>query len=472
MEGIATVILAAGKGTRMKSDLVKVLHPLLGLPMLSYSIDLSLDGIKAEKTIVVVGYQADQIKERFKNRQIQFALQKEQLGTGHAALQAIPFLKTFTGTVLILCGDVPLVKTETLRSFMDAFVENDSTLSVLTTIVQDPVGYGRIIRSPEGWLEKIVEDKDASEEERSIREINTGIYCVKASFLIEGLREIGKDNAQAEYYLTDLVEIARESGLRSSAHIVTDPVEVMGINTRVDLAVANEVLKQEKLRELMLSGVTVLDPKNTYVEKMVEVGRETTLYPNCYLHGMTKIGERCIIEPNSKITDSQIGDEVTIRPNSVITESKIEGGAIIGPFAHLRPLSEIKTKAKIGNFVEVKKSIIGKGSKANHLAYIGDSLLGEGVNIGAGTIFCNFDGFEKHQTIIGDRVFVGSNVELVAPVKVGNGSTIGAGSTITKDVPGGALAISRPRQKNIKGWSKKIEYRRKKKINRNKKEKD
>jgi bifunctional UDP-N-acetylglucosamine pyrophosphorylase/glucosamine-1-phosphate N-acetyltransferase len=472
LEGIVTIILAAGKGTRMKSDLVKVLHPLLGLPMLSYPIDLSLDGIKAEKTIVVVGYQADQIKERFKNHQIQFSLQKEQLGTGHATLQAIPFLKTFTGTVLILCGDVPLVKAETLRSFIDTFVENDSTLSVLTTVVQDPFGYGRIIRSPEGWLEKIVEEKDASKEERLIREINTGIYCVKASFLIEGLRKIGKDNAQAEYYLTDLVGIARGSGLRCSAHIVADPVEVMGINTRVDLAVANEVLKQEKLKELMLSGVTVLDPKNTYVEKMVEVGRETTLYPNCYLHGMTKIGEHCIIEPNSKITDSQIGDEVTIRPNSVITESKIEEGAIIGPFAHLRPLSEIRTKAKIGNFVEVKKSIIGRGSKANHLTYIGDTTVGEEVNIGAGTITCNYDGFEKHQTIIGDRVFVGSNVELVAPVKVGNGSTIGAGSTITKDVPGGALAISRPRQKNIKGWSKRIEYRRKKKNNKNRKDKD
>jgi bifunctional UDP-N-acetylglucosamine pyrophosphorylase/glucosamine-1-phosphate N-acetyltransferase len=472
LEGIATVILAAGKGTRMKSDLVKVLHPLLGLPMLSYPIDLSLNGIKAEKTIVVVGYQADQIKERFKNLQIQFVLQKEQLGTGHAVLQAIPFLKTFTGSVLILCGDVPLVKAETLHSLINAFRENDFTLSVLSTVVEDPFGYGRIIRSPEAWLEKIVEEKDASEEEKSIREINTGVYCVKASYLMEGLREIGKDNAQGEYYLTDLVEIARKSGLRCSAHIVADPVEVMGINTRVDLAITNEVLKQDKLKELMLSGVTVLDPKTTYVERMVEVGRETILYPNCYLHGTTKIGERCIIESNSKITDSQIGDEVTIRSNSVITESEIEEGATIGPFAHLRPLTVVKAKAKIGNFVEVKKSIIGKGSKANHLTYIGDSTVGEEVNIGAGTITCNYDGIKKHQTIIGDHVFVGSNVELVAPIKVGNGSTIGAGSTITKDVPGGALAISRAKQKNIKGWSKRIDYRRKKINTKNKKNKD
>ena len=462
MESIATIILAAGKGTRMKSDIVKVLHPLLGLPMLSYSIELSLSGIKAEKTIVVVGYQADRIQEVFKGFPIEFALQKEQLGTGHAVLQAIPFLKALSGSVLILCGDVPLVKLETLHSFINMYKENESALSVLTAVVEEPFGYGRILRNPEGWLEKIVEEKDASKEERTIREINTGIFCVKAPFLKEGLREIGKENAQGEYYLTDLAEIAKKNALRCSAHIVADPMEVMGINTRVDLAVANEKLRLEKLKELMLSGVTVVDPKNTYVEKMVEVGKDTIIYPFCILQGKTKIGEHCIIEHNSKISDSTVGNEVTIRSNSVITESKVEDQASIGPFAHLRPLCEIKKKAKIGNFVEVKKSVIGQGSKANHLAYIGDSLLGEGVNIGAGTIFCNYDGFEKHQTIIGDRVFVGSNVELVAPVKVGNDSSIGAGTTVTKDVPEGALAISRVKQKNIKGWSKKIVARRKK----------
>jgi bifunctional UDP-N-acetylglucosamine pyrophosphorylase/glucosamine-1-phosphate N-acetyltransferase len=459
---IATVILAAGKGTRMKSDLVKVLHPLLGLPMLSYPIAISLNEIKAEKTIVVVGHQADRIKEIFKDPRIHFVLQEEQLGTGHAVRQAVPFLENFKGVVLILYGDVPLVKAETLRSFIDTFWGNDSTLSVLTAVVKDPFGYGRIIRGREGWLEKIVEEKDASEEEKLVREINTGIFCVSAPFLIEGLSEIGKGNAQGEYYLTDLVEIASEKGFRCSAHMVADPLEVMGINTRVDLAIAHEVLRQEKMKGLMLSGVTFIDPKTTYVDQTVEVGKDTILYPNCFLLGRTRIGERCIIEPNSKISDSIIGDEVTIRSNSVITESNIEEGAIIGPFAHLRPLSEVKAKAKIGNFVEVKKSIIGRGSKANHLAYIGDSVLGEDVNIGAGTITCNYDGLEKHQTIIGDRVFVGSNVELVAPVKVGSNSSIGAGTTVTKDIPEGALAISRMKQKNIKGWSKKMELRRKK----------
>ncbi len=461
LESIATIILAAGKGTRMKSDLVKVLHPILGLPMLTYSVELSLDEVKAEKTVVVVGHQADRIQERFKNFKVDFALQKELLGTGHAVLQALPFLRSFAGTVLILCGDVPLVKVETLRSFIDSYKKDESALSVLTAVVEKPLGYGRILRNSEGWVEKIVEEKDASEEERKIREINTGIFCMRAGFLAQGLKEIGKENAQGEYYLTDLVEIAKKKGHKCSAHIAADPVEVMGINTRVDLAIASERLRQDKLKSLMLSGVTVLDPKTTYVDRTVDVGKDTVLYPNCHLQGATKIGERCVIEPGVKITDSIIGNDVTVRSNSVITESKIEEGVSIGPFAHLRPLSEVKAKAKIGNFVEVKKSIIGRGSKANHLTYIGDCQVGEDVNVGAGTITCNYDGVEKHQTIIGDRVFVGSNVELVAPVKIGNGSSIGAGTTITKDVPEGALAISRVRQKNIKGWSRKIELRRK-----------
>ena len=462
MESIITIVLAAGKGTRMKSDLVKVLHPLLGVPMLSYPVELSLNDIKAEKTILVVGHQADKIKEKFKDPRIHFVLQEEQLGTGHAVLQALPFLQSFNGTVLILCGDVPLVKMETLRSFIDTFWRNESNLSVLTAVVENPSGYGRIIRGPTGWLERIVEEKDSSEDEKLIREINTGIFCIKAPFLIDGLKEIGQENAQGEYYLTDLVEIGRKRGVRCSAHMVSDPIEVMGINTRIDLATAEEVLRQEKVKDLMLSGVTVVDPKTAYVDKMVEVGKDTIIYPNCILQGKTKIGERCVIESNARIVDSLIGNEVLVRTNSVITESKIDDGASIGPFAHLRPLTEIKTKAKIGNFVEVKKSVIGRGTKANHLTYIGDSLVGEEVNVGAGTIVCNYDGFEKHQTIIGDRVFVGSNVELVAPVKVGSKASIGAGSTITKNVPEGALAISRVKQKNIKGWSKKLDLRHKK----------
>jgi bifunctional UDP-N-acetylglucosamine pyrophosphorylase/glucosamine-1-phosphate N-acetyltransferase len=444
----------------MKSDLVKVLHPLLGIPMLSYTIDLALDGIEAEKTVVVVGHQADRIQGLFKDRLVQFILQKEQLGTGHAVLQTLPLLEGFEGTVLILCGDVPLVKIETLRSFIDAFHATRPVLSVMTVAVKDPFGYGRILHDRDGWLERIVEEKDATADERKVREINTGIYCIDAAFLRKGLKEIGRENAQGEYYLTDLVHIAGRKGLKCSAYEVKDPVEVMGINTRIDLAIADEMLRQEKMKALMLSGVTVVDPRTTYVDKGVEVGKDTVLFPNCLLQGRTRIGERCIIESNTVISDTIVGNEVTVRSSSVIEESKIEDRANIGPFAHLRPLSEIRAKAKIGNFVEVKKSVIGKGTKANHLAYIGDSTLGEDVNIGAGTITCNYDGFEKHQTIIGDRVFVGSNVELVAPVKIGNDASIGAGATVTKDVPDGALAISRVPQKNIKGWDKKTKLRR------------
>lgn len=348
----------------MKSDMVKVLHPLLGLPMLFYSIELSLSGIRAKRTIVVVGYQADHIREAFKGIPIEFVLQKEQLGTGHAVLQAMPSLQAFSGSVLILCGDVPLVKVETLLSFVDTYRENESTLSVLTAVVEKPFGYGRILRSPEGWLERIVEEKDATEKERLIREINTGIYCIKTPFLKKGLRDIGKENAQGEYYLTDLVGIAKRNGLRCSAHIVMDPIEVMGINTRVDLSVANDRLRLEKLKELMLSGVTVVDPPNTYVEKMVEVGRDTVIYPYCVLQGKTKIGKRCIVEPNSMVLDSLIGNEVTIHANSVITKSTIDERASIGPFAHLKPLSEVKAKAKIGSFMEVEQSAIERGSKA------------------------------------------------------------------------------------------------------------
>ena len=446
----------------MRSDLVKVLHPLLGVPMLSYNVDLALDGIEAEKTVVVVGHQADRIQGLFKDRSVQFVFQKEQLGTGHAVLQTLPFLEGFEGAVLILCGDVPLVKVETLRSFIDAFHLNRPVLSVMTVAVKDPFGYGRILHNRDGWLERIVEEKDATADERKVGEINTGIYCIDAAFLRGGLKEIGRENAQGEYYLTDLVHIAGRKELKCSAYQVKDPIEVMGINTRVDLAIANEVLRQEKMKALMLSGVTVVDPKTTYADKRVEVGKDTVLYPNCFLQGRTKVGEGCIIESNTMISDTIVGNEVIIRSNSVIEESKIEDRAIIGPFAHLRPFSEIRTNAKIGNFVEVKKSVIGKGTKANHLAYIGDSTLGEDVNIGAGTITCNYDGFEKHQTIIGDRVFVGSNVELVAPVKVGNDASIGAGATVTKDVPDGALAISRVPQKNIKGWDQKVKRRREK----------
>ncbi len=363
MDRIATIILAAGKGTRMKSEMTKVLHPLLGLPMLSYTLGLSYNHIKAEKTIVVIGHQAEEVEKRFQDFPVEFVHQGEPLGTGHAVLQTLPRLQEFDGTVLILSADVPLVKGETLRSFLETFFKNDSTVAVLSAVVKDPTGYGRILRNEEGWLEKIVEEKDATDEERSIREINGGIYCVKASFLKEGLKEIGRDNAQGEYYLPDLVQVARRRSLRCSAHMVADPVEIMGINTRMDLAAATEVLRQEKVRELMLSGVTMIDPRTVYVEGMVKIGKDTTLHPNCLLLGGTRLGERCVIESHTTISDTEMGDNVTVHSHSIIRKSRIGEGAVIGPFAWVGPEREVKPKERIGPFMEERRAEIDRHGK-------------------------------------------------------------------------------------------------------------
>lgn len=451
-DDFATIILAAGKGTRMKSDLVKVLHPLLGVPMVSYPIDLSLNGINSGKTIVVVGYQGERIRAHFTDDRLTFVDQGDPLGTGHAVLCVEKHVKRFKGTVLILYGDVPLLKADTLRRFIDFHESSDATITVMTAVLEDPTGYGRIVRVDGGWVQRIVEEKDASPREMSIKEINTGIYCVDSVFLFEALRQVRQDNVQGEYYLTDIVAVANGQKRKVNAFVGEDSAEVMGINTRVDLAKADEILRNELLTGMMLDGVTIVDPKTTYVDKPVRVGRDTVIYPNCYLQGETIIGERCILEPNSKITESRIGSDVVIRAFSVITESTIDEGASIGPFARLRPGTEVKRNARIGNFVEVKKSIIGEGTKANHLTYLGDTTVGKNVNIGAGTITCNYDGEKKYPTLIEDDVFVGSNTELVAPVVLKSGSTVGAGSTITKDVPDGALAIGRSKQRNIRGW--------------------
>ncbi len=451
-DDLATIILAAGKGTRMKSDLVKVLHPLLGIPMLSYPIDLSLNGINAGKTIVVVGYQGARIRSHFTDDRLTFVDQGDPLGTGHAVLCAEKDLKGFKGTVLILYGDVPLLKADTLRRFIDFHTSNDGAITVVTTVLEDPSGYGRIVRADEGWVQRIVEDGDASPDEVSIKEINTGIYCVESRFLFEALKQVRQDNVQGEYYLTDIVAMADGKKRKVYAFVAEDSAEVVGINTRVDLARADEILRAELLTGMMLDGVTIVDPKTTYIDKPVRVERDTVIYPNCYLQGETTIGERCILEPNTKITDSRIGSDVVIKAFSVIAESTIEEGAAIGPFARLRPGTEVKRNARIGNFVEVKKSIIGEGTKANHLTYLGDTTVGKNVNIGAGTITCNYDGEKKYPTLIEDDVFVGSNTELVAPVTLKKGSSVGAGSTITRNVPDGSLAISRSKQKNIRGW--------------------
>ncbi len=451
-DDLSTIILAAGKGTRMKSDLVKVLHPLLGVPMLSYPIDLSLNGINSGKTIVVVGYQGEKIRASFPDDRLTFVDQGDPLGTGHAVLCTENYLKGVKGVIIVLYGDVPLLKADTLRKCIDTHKRNEGVITVMSAVLENPAGYGRIVKMDGGLVQRIVEEKDASPPEMAIKEVNTGIYCVDSIFLFEALKQVRADNAQGEYYLTDIVAIANQRKQKVYAFPVEDSTEVMGINTRVDLAKADEILRNELLAGMMLDGVSIIDPKTTYIDKPVRVGRDTVIYPNCYLRGETTIGERCILEPNSQITQSRIGSDVVIKAFSVIVESTIDECASIGPFARLRPGTEVKRNARIGNFVEVKKSIIGEGTKANHLTYLGDTTVGRDVNIGAGTITCNYDGEKKYPTVIEDSVFVGSNTELVAPVTVKKGSTIGAGSTITKDVPEGALAISRSKQKTIRGW--------------------
>lgn len=445
MKEIATVILAAGKGVRMKSNLVKVLHPLMGVPMLSFSIETARK-INSRKVVVVIGCQAGLVRERFKGEELIFVEQREQLGTGHAVLCARDALKGFNGNVLVLCGDVPLIKEETVRALVTFHREGNPKVTVLTTRLESPGGYGRIIRGKTGEILSIVEEKDASDVERDVQEVNTGIYCVEAGYLFDALQKIGRQNRQSEYYLTDIVAIAAGDNERVLGFLAEDPVEAMGINNRMEMARANEVIREEIIDKLMIDGVGIIDPQTTFIERDVRIGKDTVIYPNCYIRGNSIVGEECTIEQGSVIADSEIGDKVVIRPCCVISDSKIADNVSIGPFAHLRPGTELEARVKIGNFVEVKKSRIGKESKASHLSYLGDAVLGRGVNVGAGTITCNYDGKKKQQTVIEDGVFIGSDTQFVAPVTIGEGAYIGAGSTITEDVPSGSLALSRTKQ--------------------------
>jgi bifunctional UDP-N-acetylglucosamine pyrophosphorylase/glucosamine-1-phosphate N-acetyltransferase len=449
MSSLGIVVLAAGKGTRMKSNLVKVLHPLAGKAMLSFVLDLARI-LRPDRLVVVVGFQRELVRERFSASDVIFVDQEEQLGTGHAVSVAGRALKGFRGAVLILSADVPLLSEETVRKFLHFHENNGATLSVLTTLLEKPRGYGRIIRSQDGRLLRIVEDRDLQAGEKEIREINTGIYCVEAEFLFSALSSLSDQNAQREYYLTDIVEKANSQGKKAGVYLAEDSGEVMGINTRLDLAKATQILRLRIAERHMMEGVTLIDPQTTYLDHGVEIGRDTVIYPNCYLLGNTVLGEGCVVEPGCKITSTRIGNFVNIKASSVISESVIEDRVDVGPFAHLRPQTILRQGSKIGNFVEVKKSEIGRGTKANHLSYIGDATLGEKVNVGAGTITCNYNGQKKHPTVIEDGVFVGSNTSLVAPIKVGQGAIIGAGSTITREVPPGNLALTRAKQVHYK----------------------
>jgi bifunctional UDP-N-acetylglucosamine pyrophosphorylase/glucosamine-1-phosphate N-acetyltransferase len=448
---LAAVILAAGQGTRMKSQLPKVLHEVAGEPMLAHVIK-GAGRLGAEPIVVVIGHGADQVRAACTAPGVTFALQAEQLGTGHALQCAAPALAGFSGDLLLLCGDVPLLRAETLQELLEHHRAEQATVTVLTAILDNPHGYGRIIRSA-GGVEKIVEEKDATPAERAVGEINTGIYLLAAPRVFALLAGLTTDNAQGEYYLTDVVAAARAAGERVAALAAAAAEESMGINDRVQLATAGAALRTRINTAHMRAGVTLVDPAATYIDPEVSIGADSVLHPGVHLRGRTVIGSACVLEPGVVVTDCTLADRVHVKAGSVLTEASVGADTDIGPMAHLRPGTVLAGHNKIGNFVETKQASIGSGSKASHLTYLGDAQIGADVNIGCGTITCNYDGVNKHVTVIEDAVFVGSDVQLVAPVRVGRGSLIGAGSTITKDVPADALAISRAEQKTIEGWA-------------------
>jgi bifunctional UDP-N-acetylglucosamine pyrophosphorylase/glucosamine-1-phosphate N-acetyltransferase len=452
---VVALVLAAGIGKRMLSRASKVVHPIAGRPMVRYVVDAALEA-GVQRVLVVVGPQSDEVRLAIgnKDKQVSFCVQEQPLGTGHAVLSAQKALKGSSGTLLILNGDLPSLKASTLTAFLEHHSRTGAPLTLLTATVPDPGSYGRIVRNYSADVARIVEASDANPEERQIQEINCGIYCAEIDLLYRYLKQAGPDNVQKEIYLTQLVEILRRNHRKVAAYQHADAEEVLGVNNREELARAGKTLFRRKARELMHSGVTIVDPDCTYVETPVRIGRDTILYPMVHLEGATVVGESCRIGTGTRISDSVLGDEVEVLNHCVITRSRIGKKARVGPFAHLRPESDLAEGARIGNFVETKNSRIGTGSKANHLAYLGDAEIGSGVNVGAGTITCNYDGEKKHRTVLEDEVFIGSDSQLVAPVRVRKGAYVGAGSTITKEVPPYALALARGRQINVENWVK------------------
>ncbi|MDA5108893.1 bifunctional UDP-N-acetylglucosamine diphosphorylase/glucosamine-1-phosphate N-acetyltransferase GlmU [Brevibacillus thermoruber] len=453
MSKIHAVVLAAGQGTRMKSKLYKVLHPVCGKPMVQHVVD-TLASMRVEDVIVVVGHGADAVRSTLGER-VTYALQKEQLGTAHAVQQAVPFLQAKEGTTFILYGDVPLLSEETLTALLRYHEEQQAAATVLTAVVPDPTGYGRIVRSETGEVLRIVEHKDATPEERAIREINTGIYCFDNQKLLKALAQVKNDNAQGEYYVTDCIGILRQAGEKVAAFEAVDPDETMGVNDRAQLAEAEAYMRRRIAVRHMKNGVTIVDPASTYIEADVVIGADTVIQPGTFLRAGTTIGADCVIGPQADLTNVQVADRVTIS-YSVMVDARVEADSTVGPFAYVRPGTEIGPHVKIGDFVELKNAKIGKGTKVPHLSYVGDAEIGEGVNIGCGTITVNYDGAVKHKTVVMDGSFIGCNTNLVAPVTVGQNAYVAAGSTITQDVPDEALAIARERQVNKPGYANKL----------------
>lgn len=449
MQQFTAVVLAAGLGKRMKSKIPKVLHPICGLPMVQHVVNTAF-AAGFGKIVVVVGHGGEGVRRVLGDR-VEYAAQSEQLGTGHALLCARD--AAATEHVIVLSGDAPLLAAETLAGLARRHLDTGAGATVLTAELEDPSRYGRVMRDESGSVLGIVEEKDATPEERAIREVNTGTYCFKRR-VFDLLESVGTENAQGEYYLTDALSAFRREGASVEAQKLDDPREGEAPNDRVQLAATAALMQHRILENLMLSGVTIVDPSNTYVDAGVVVGADTVLLPGTMLHGATVIGENCTIGPFSQVRDTEIGNGVTIQ-QSVVVGSRIDHGATIGPFSYLRPETVVKQAAKVGGFVEVKKSTIGEKSKVPHLSYVGDCTIGTGVNIGAGTIVVNYDGVHKHPTVIGDRAFIGSNTNLIAPVTVGEDAFVAAGSTINRPVPEGALAIGRARQVVKENWRRK-----------------
>ena len=447
---LSVVILAAGQGQRMHSDLPKVLQPLGGKTLLEHVLHTATT-LKPSAIHVVYGHGGDQVPATLKQPQVQWVLQAEQLGTGHALMQALPAIPD-DHTVLVLYGDVPLVRAGTLRRLTDAAGRGE--LAVLTARVAEPAGYGRILRDAEGQVQRIVEHKDASAEQRSINEINTGLMACKAGLLRRWLAQLRNHNAQKEYYLTDVIAMAAAEGMLVDGITAAEESEVAGINDRKQLAAAETALRQRLADGLMQQGVMLLDPARIDVRGELSCGRDVCIDINCVFEGEVKLGHRVRIGPNAVIRDCEIGDDTEVFAHSVLEGASIGARVRIGPFARIRPQSQLADEVHIGNFVEVKKSRLGRNSKANHLAYVGDAQVGERVNISAGVITCNYDGVDKHATLIGDDAFVGSDTTLIAPVSIGAGAYIAAGSAISKDAPAGQLSIARARQETVPGWKR------------------
>lgn len=453
MTNIFAIVLAAGQGTRMKSKLYKVLHPVCGKSMVEHVIQ-HIETLDVERIVTVVGHGAEKVQQQLGTKS-EYVLQEEQLGTAHAVLQAAPLLSELDGITLVVCGDTPLIRPETMQALVEFHQEQNAKATILTAIAEDPTGYGRIIRNEGGKVAQIVEQKDATVEQQRVKEINTGTYCFDNQQLFEALKLVNNNNAQGEYYLPDVIEILQKQGEIVSAYVTSDFSETLGVNDRYALAQAEQLMRARINERHMRAGVTIIDPQATYISADTVIGRDTVILPGTMIEGHSVIGEDCEIGPNSHLINSEVGSNTTIH-SSVVKSSVIGNDVAVGPFAHIRPESTLGHHVKIGNFVEVKKSQINDGSKVSHLSYIGDADIGSNVNIGCGAITVNYDGKNKHKTVIEDNAFVGCNANLVAPVTVRANSFIAAGSTITKEVPADALAIGRARQENKLGYMNKL----------------